>query len=86
MGQEHERSKQIGKMILADRLASQYCGRNPTSAAVNSILDLPSPPLQQKHQRRVVLKPVDHLPVRPLQIMFDIFLFFYSSKLHLFFF
>ena len=36
--------EQIGKKTLADRLASQYCGRTPTSAAVNLTPDLPSSP------------------------------------------
>ena len=36
--------EQIGKKTLADRLASQYCGRIPTSAAVNLTPDLPSSP------------------------------------------
>ena len=34
--------ERIGKKTLADRLASQYCGRTPTSAAVNLTPDLPS--------------------------------------------
>ena len=36
--------ERIGKKTLADRLASQYCGRTPTSAAVNLTPDLPSSP------------------------------------------
>ena len=37
--------ERIGKKILADRLASQYCGRTPTSAAVNLTPHLPSSPV-----------------------------------------
>ena len=36
--------ERIGKKTLADRLASQYCGRTPTSVAVNLTPDLPSSP------------------------------------------
>ena len=36
--------ERIGKKTLADRLASQYCGRTPTSAVVNLTPDLPSSP------------------------------------------
>ena len=36
--------EQIGKKTLADRLASQYCGRTLTSAAINLTPDLPSSP------------------------------------------
>ena len=36
--------EQIGKKTLAHRLASQYCGRTLTSAAVNLTPDLPSSP------------------------------------------
>ena len=36
--------ERIGKKTLADRLAFQYCGRIPTSAAVNLTPDLPSSP------------------------------------------
>ena len=36
--------ERIGKKTLADRLASQYCGRTPTLAAVNLTPDLPSSP------------------------------------------
>ena len=36
--------ERIGKKTLADRLASQYCGRTLTSAAVNLTPDLPSSP------------------------------------------
>ena len=36
--------ERIGKKTLADRLAFQYCGRTPTSAAVNLTPDLPSSP------------------------------------------
>ena len=36
--------ERIGKKTLADRLASQYCGRTPTSAAVNFTPHLPSSP------------------------------------------
>ena len=36
--------ERIGKKTLADRLASQYCGRTPTSAAINLTADLPSSP------------------------------------------
>ena len=36
--------ERIGKKTLADRLTSQYCGRTPTSAAVNLTPDLPSSP------------------------------------------
>ena len=36
--------ERIGKKTLANRLASQYCGRTPTSAAVNLTPDLPSSP------------------------------------------
>ena len=36
--------ERIGKKTLADRLASQYCGRTPTSSAVNLTPDLPSSP------------------------------------------
>ena len=36
--------ERIGKKTLADRIASQYCGRTPASAAVNLTPDLPSSP------------------------------------------
>ena len=36
--------ERIGKKTLANRLASQYCGRTPTSSAVNLTPDLPSSP------------------------------------------
>ena len=36
--------ERIGKNALADRLASRYCGRTPTSAVVNFTPDLPSSP------------------------------------------
>ena len=36
--------EQIGKNALADRLASQYCGRTPMSPAINLTPDLPSSP------------------------------------------
>ena len=36
--------ERIGKKTLADRLASQYCGRTPTSAAVSLTPDLPFSP------------------------------------------
>ena len=36
--------ERIGKKTLADTLASQYCGRTPTLAAINLTPDLPSSP------------------------------------------